>query len=172
MILLLKDRRIQDHTIAMLSTKKTLKDKLFMIKIATGAPPIDHEDPDAPAVPNLPEQGVYVLLLTHKEIYVGKSKDIAKRIEQHKAGTGNGFARNVVKRIPTKTPPLGDWESWERAETLHWMRAKGIEKVRGWMYTGYVMSPEDQEHARQQICERYDLCRKCSKPGHFIKDCV
>ena len=111
-------------------------------------------------------KGVYVLELEGDKYYVGKSNNILERIVQHKA---NG--KKIAKRMQTKTPPSTDWESWERNETLHWMREKGIQNVRGWMFTTGVLSKEQLKQAFAQICEKYDLCRRCGSGGHFVKHC-
>lgn len=117
-------------------------------------------------------QGVYVLQVDSDRYYVGKSHNIANRIEQHTRGEGSCFVKRILRRIAPNTSCPGDWESWERAETLHWMYTRGIHNVRGWMYTSMVLTPEQHKHAFEQICEKYDLCRQCGQKGHFIKECV
>lgn len=110
-------------------------------------------------------EGVYVLHLPGDKYYIGKSKNIKQRLEEHAAVT------KIVQRLPPCTPYLHDWESWERAETLHWMKEKGVEKVRGWMYVRKWLTSEEKEHAKAQIFEKYDLCRLCGSDRHFAKHC-
>ena len=62
-------------------------------------------------------------------------------------------------------------ESWERNEVLTRMYEFGIENVRGWMYTLKTMPIEQKVSAFDQICEKFDFCRKCGRNGHFIRDC-
>jgi hypothetical protein len=62
-------------------------------------------------------------------------------------------------------------ESWERAETLTRMFKHGIRRVRGWLYTTRFLSQSQVESAYQQICEKFDLCRKCGRNDHFIHQC-
>ncbi len=62
-------------------------------------------------------------------------------------------------------------ESWERNEVLTRMHQFGIDNVRGWMYTFKNMPIEQKVHAFDQICEKFDFCRKCGRNGHFIRDC-
>jgi hypothetical protein len=119
----------------------------------------------------MPNDGVYVLLVQNNEFYVGKSTDIEARIEQHINGEGCSFIQEVVKRVYTQTPCMRDWESWERAETLHWMHLHGISKVRGWMFTTPKLTTNQKKDAFRQICEKYDYCRTCGQPGHFMTDC-
>lgn len=116
--------------------------------------------------PILLNQGVYVLQLTNGTYYIGKSNNITQRLEQHHKGE-----KKIAKRLTPFTEYMSDFESWERAETLHWMYTKGIKKVRGWMYVQAKLDKVTRKHAYQQICEKYDLCRKCGRKGHFIEEC-
>lgn len=119
----------------------------------------------------LPNTGVYVLSLPHGGIYVGKSSDIEERLRQHRSGGGAACAKDFLRRIAPMTPPTADLEAWERAETLARMYAHGISKVRGWMYTAPEMDHVQREHAFGQVCERFDLCRRCGSEAHFITAC-
>ena len=110
-------------------------------------------------------QGVYVLELEENQIYVGKSNHIAARIDQHRT------TKSIIRRLMPYTPYCHDFESWERNETLHWMAVKGIPHVRGWMFTTKELKKGDVKQAFRQICEKYDLCRKCGQKGHFIEQC-
>ena len=62
-------------------------------------------------------------------------------------------------------------ESWERNEVLTRMHEFGIVNVRGWMYTFKNMPIEQKVSAFDQICEKFDFCRKCGRNSHFIRDC-
>jgi predicted GIY-YIG superfamily endonuclease len=116
--------------------------------------------------------GVYVLKKQDGGFYVGKSENIVKRLKQHSDGVGAVCARGDVCRVPTMTIPISnDFEAWERSETLARMRYYGISRVRGWMYTSEYLDESQREHAFQQICEKFDLCRKCGCEGHFAAEC-
>lgn len=116
--------------------------------------------------------GVYVLELPDGRYYVGKSHCVAERLRQHAAGQGAACAKGYLRRAVPLTPRGDDLEAWERAETLARMRRHGIGRVRGWMYTAPEMSEALREHAYQQVCERYDLCRRCGRDGHFAASCA
>jgi GIY-YIG catalytic domain len=119
----------------------------------------------------LPNSGVYVLSLSHGRVYVGKSGDIEERLRQHRAGVGAVCAKHFLRRIAPVTPPSADLESWERGETLARMYTQGVCKVRGWMYTSPEMDHVMREHAFGQICEKFDLCRRCGSEKHFVSAC-
>ena len=117
------------------------------------------------------EDGVYVLELDDGRYYVGKSHCVAGRLRQHAEGAGAACAKGYRRRVPPLTPRADDFEAWERAETLARMRRHGVGRVRGWMYTAPEMSEAQRDHAYQQVCERFDLCRRCGREGHFAADC-
>ena len=125
---------------------------------------------EAPPPPR-PTQGVYVLKMDGGKYYVGKSRNIEERLRQHAAGEGAACAKGKCTQVPPMTERMADMEAWERAETLARMFGHGIDKVRGWMYTTPQLSPEMREHAFLQICERFDLCRRCGRKSHFITEC-
>jgi len=120
--------------------------------------------------------GIYVLYLdtrTNPFFYVGKANDIERRIQQHETGsgayciTGEPFTRVE----PVTKGSMDDIESWERNEVLTRMYEFGIDNVRGWMYTFKTMSAEQKLSAFDQICEKFDRCRKCGRGTHFVRDC-
>ena len=118
------------------------------------------------------EAGVYVLELPQGRYYVGKSGNVEDRLEQHRGGTGASCAEGFRRRVPPLTPPDDDAEAWERAETLARMRRHGISRVRGWMFTSPELTDAQREAAFSQVCERFDLCRRCGRAGHFATACA
>lgn len=117
--------------------------------------------------------GVYVLGDERGRMYVGKSQDVERRIEQHLAGSGTEFlTRGQIRRLEVgEAGTERDLESWERNETLARMYKHGVDKVRGWMFTSVGLSAEQEEQAFAQICEKYDLCRQCGRNSHFADKC-
>lgn len=123
-------------------------------------------------------EGVYVLQMSGDTLqYVGKSTDIDSRINDHREGFG---ALCIPKGMPgmgmTEIAPItsgstDDMESWERNETLTRMKLYGISKVRGWMFTSTNLSEDDKRSAFRQICEKFDLCRRCGRNSHFAEEC-
>lgn len=121
------------------------------------------------------EGGVYVLERPDGVYYVGKSCNIRGRIRQHAEGGGASCAKvegeGRARRVLPLTQACEDLEAWERAEVLARMRKHGIGRVRGWMYTSPELSEAQREHAFGQVCEKFDLCRRCGLRGHFAVDC-
>ena len=124
--------------------------------------------------------GVYVLKLaglshTH---YVGCSKTVLARIEQHRRGVGAVCTTGAtsIEVLPLLTLPLKegdevDLDSWERAETLTLMYTIGIDKVRGWHYMHRELSTEDRYGIHHNICSRNGLCLRCGFGSHFATNC-
>ena len=104
---------------------------------------------------------------------MGKSNNINQRIQQHTDGTGAYcIAGEPFTRVePVTNGSINDLESWERNEVLTLMFKFGINNVCGWMYTLKNMPMEQKLSAFDQICEKFDLCRKCGHSTHFILDC-
>ena len=129
---------------------------------------------DAPSP--IPIGGIYALQTLSGDapaFYVGKSGNIAKRLQDHRDGLGNPYLAGCdFVQVPLSTAgSKDDLESWERNETLHRMVVFGVGNVRGWMFTDRHLKPEDNRAAFSQICEKYDLCRRCGRKSHFKADC-
>ena len=117
--------------------------------------------------------GVYVIEDGNGRVYVGKSNHIDRRIAEHMRGHGTEFLdkRSITRIMNLAEGSQQDLESWERAETLAQMYRKGVNNVRGWMFTSSTLSDVQQQEAFRQICEKFDLCRKCGHNNHFADKC-
>jgi hypothetical protein len=117
---------------------------------------------------------VYILELEGGRVYVGSSKNVQRRIQQHRAGTGSAFTR-AYRPTGTLLPRLGnvqgDGDAAERDETLRYMFLRGIPLVRGWKFTQVIMPFKDFDEAESNIRELFDLCRRCGRTGHYITNC-
>lgn len=117
---------------------------------------------------------VYIIELECGRVYVGSSKNIKRRINQHNAGLGSAYTR-IYKPTGVILPRLGnvqgDGDAAERDETLRYMFLRGIPLVRGWKFTQVNMSAADFDEAEANIRELYDLCRRCGRSGHFMTHC-
>ena len=118
------------------------------------------------------KSGVYTLEDSSGRMYVGKSADVAQRVETHRSGEGTQFVGRDFKVVPNYTQGQHeDLESWERKETLTRMRKHGIDHVRGWMFASVELSDLQRRDAFTQVCEKFDLCRRCGRDSHFADRC-
>jgi hypothetical protein len=116
------------------------------------------------------QAGVYVLINTQTGIfYVGKSNNVAARIQQHMNEKGPGVL--AIENTIT-SGSANDLESWERNEVLTRMYRYGMDSVRGWRYTrSGNLTTEEKMSARNDIMEKFDLCRRCGHNNHFVDKC-
>jgi hypothetical protein len=114
------------------------------------------------------QAGVYVLRNTETNVcYVGKSDNIPVRINQHMQGN-----RGLDREGAITFGSTDDLESWERNEVLTRMYRSGMDSVRGWRYTRKgPLSMEEKISARNDIMEKFDLCRRCGHNNHFVDKC-
>jgi ribosomal protein S8E len=114
--------------------------------------------------------GVYVLRSKETGVfYVGKSNNIQLRISQHeRENRGDILTRENTLTIGTAS----DLESWERNEVLTRMYHSGMDSVRGWKYTRRgALTWDEKISARNDIMEKFDLCRRCGHNNHFANKC-
>ena len=124
----------------------------------------------------LKNAGVYVLKLhgLPYQFYVGSSKNISARVDQHRNGTGAVCTQDAtrieyVSRIPCQS--LKELDDMERKETLDRMYKYGINQVRGWKFSTKVLSEAHKQQALEDICCRFNLCLKCGETKHFVGEC-
>jgi hypothetical protein len=139
-----------------------------------------HQDEDDDIIeikiePRPTRRGIYVIQYGDNQIFIGRSQDIDARIIQHQNGDGAHCIQNwdTAKEIPPLTDPiLSDLESWERNETLLRMTMVGISRVRGWMFQNKILTTPEKTEAFNQICEKFDSCRRCGKTEHHTHRCT
>ena len=115
-------------------------------------------------------KGVYVLRnMSTDTFYIGKSNDVNRRMEQHRQENDGEMLRQENNLTAGSTEDL---ESWERNEVLTRMYRHGMENVRGWRYTRRgPLTLDDKVSARNDIMEKFDLCRRCGRNNHFADKC-
>lgn len=87
---------------------------------------------------NVNTSGVYVCRMTNSKYYVGKSNNIARRIQEHKSFCGSSIStrgERIISFLAPITPPHEDLFIWEEIETLARMKTHSIQNVRGAGYT-------------------------------------
>lgn len=117
---------------------------------------------------------VYVLQLAGGFIYVGKSVDVPRRLQQHMKGIGAAFTKvykPTGKLLPLLGTLKGDGDGPERDETLRQMYKHGFRNVRGWKFCNRYHTAADIHEIESNIRELMDLCRRCGGHGHFASTC-
>lgn len=117
---------------------------------------------------------VYVLQLAGGFIYVGKSVDVPRRLQQHMKGIGAAFTKvykPTGKLLPLLGTLKGDGDGPERDETLRQMYKHGFRNVRGWKFCNRYHTAADIHEIESNIRELMDLCRRCGGQGHFASAC-
>lgn len=113
---------------------------------------------------------VYILRLEGGKYYIGKSDNVKKRFAEHVCGNGSSWTRkykpvNIEKIIPNASPFEED------KVTKEYMAKYGIEKVRGGSYVSDELSASQKKTLQKEIWMAKDLCTRCGRKGHFIRDC-
>lgn len=113
---------------------------------------------------------IYVLRLEGGRYYVGKTDDVMIRYRQHLNGSGSTWTRkykpvSLEKTIKNASPFEED------KVTKEYMSKYGIDKVRGGSYVQVELSPFHTDALNMEIRAAKDLCTRCGRNGHFVKDC-
>ena len=113
---------------------------------------------------------IYVLRLEGGRYYVGKSDDVKNRYQQHRNGLGSAWTRKYKPIVLEKT--IENVSPFEEDKiTKEYMSKYGIDKVRGGSYVEVELSGFHMDALNMEIWAAKDLCTKCGRPGHFVKDC-
>lgn len=113
---------------------------------------------------------LYVLQLEDGKYYVGKTKDLKRRVEEHAKGDGSEWTWMYRPVKVLESRPLKD-EHDENNTTKDMMKKYGVENVRGGSYCQMEL-PKGYEAALQaEIRGAEDACFKCGGKGHFARDC-
>ena len=114
---------------------------------------------------------LYVLELTNKKYYVGKTTDIMRRYEEHKNGKGSQW---TSKYKPLKMLLCRALEGVhdENNTTKDYMKKYGIEHVRGGIYTQMVLPADVTSVLQREFVGTEDKCYKCNLAGHFGSQCT
>jgi predicted GIY-YIG superfamily endonuclease len=113
---------------------------------------------------------LYVLQLTNKNYYVGKTTDIMRRYEEHKNGKGSAW---TSKYKPLKMLLCRELQGNhdENNTTKDYMKKYGIEHVRGGSYTQIVLPADSVSALQREFVGTEDKCYKCNLAGHFATQC-
>ena len=113
---------------------------------------------------------IYVLKLRNNKYYVGKTKNLINRMDDHVSGNGSAWTRKYKPiSIEEFKKDCDDFD--EDKYTKIYMGRHGIENVRGGSYTKIVLDDETLRHLSQELKTSEDRCFNCNKLGHFANCC-
>ena len=113
---------------------------------------------------------LYVLELTNKKYYVGKTTDIMRRYEEHKNGKGSAWTSKYKPIKMLECRPLNGVHD-ENNTTKDYMKKYGIEHVRGGSYTQVNLPADTISVLQREFVGTEDKCYKCNLAGHFGNQC-
>lgn len=113
---------------------------------------------------------IYILQLEHGCFYIGKSDNVSKRYQEHVNGKGSAWTR-LHKPISLERTVNHASAFDEDKITKEYMAKYGIDKVRGGSYVQIELTRAQIEVLTREIRGAKDLCTKCGRSGHFVKDC-
>jgi len=113
---------------------------------------------------------IYILKLRAGKYYIGKTKNIEKRYEEHLTGTGSGWTKkhkpvSLIKTI--KSTSQFDEDKYVK----EYMAKYGIENVRGGSYSNIVLDENSIAVLEKEIRHSNNVCMRCGRDTHYIKDC-
>ncbi len=113
---------------------------------------------------------IYILRLEYGKYYIGKSENVINRYNQHINGRGSSWTKKYKPISIEKT--ITNSSSFDEDKiTKEYMSKYGIDNVRGGSYVEMELSDFQKNALKMEIWGAKDLCKKCGRTGHFIKDC-
>lgn len=119
---------------------------------------------------NQSQEIIYTLQLENGKYYVGKSKNISKRILQHFSEQGSSWTKSYKPiKVLSQIPSIDAFD--EEKYTLLAMDQYGIDNVRGGSYCKLFLSKHEIEKAQQIIYSICDKCYRCGEQKHTASEC-
>jgi predicted GIY-YIG superfamily endonuclease len=114
---------------------------------------------------------IYVLACNEGKYYVGRTaRKLEDRVVEHFTSNGSEWTRKyhplkVAEKF--ETDDMLDEDKW----TKKYMRAHGIDKVRGGSYSTIQLSSAQLEVLNMEFRNADDLCFYCGSSDHFVAGC-
>ena len=113
---------------------------------------------------------IYILKLKEGKYYIGKTKNIEKRWNEHLSGEGSGWTKKYKPTFLMKIIVSTSYFD-EDKYVKEYMAKYGIENVRGGTYSNIVLDDNSILVLEKEIRHSKNLCTRCGRDTHFIKDC-
>jgi predicted GIY-YIG superfamily endonuclease len=113
---------------------------------------------------------IYVLQLECGKYYVGKTRDVARRFEDHQYGNGSVWTskyRPICIEKEIKSTNRFDEDNYVK----EYMMKHGIDNVRGGVYSTVILSREQRKLLEKEFLGASNLCFHCGDPNHYIQYC-
>lgn len=114
---------------------------------------------------------IYTLALGDKKYYVGKTCDVARRLNEHKSGTGSEWTRRYADTLQLLTFEESTGEFAEDNQVKSLMKIHGIDNVRGGTYSQVVLTTAQRDALEAELTHAADACFICGGKGHYAKVC-
>lgn len=113
---------------------------------------------------------IYILELHDNKYYVGRTKNINFRLEEHFNNSGSAW---TMKHKPVKPIEIiNNCDIYDEDKyTIKMMAQYGIENVRGGSFTKLVLSNEEKYIINKMINNANDKCFICYGNDHFVSYC-
>ncbi len=115
---------------------------------------------------------IYVLELNNDKYYVGKTKDIAKRFNDHKSQKGSAWTK-LHSLQGCKIIEIYECTSLfdEDKYTLEYMNKIGVDNVRGGSYSNCILTIEQLNNITRALRNANNLCMTCGESDHYSDMC-
>jgi predicted GIY-YIG superfamily endonuclease len=113
---------------------------------------------------------IYILKLRAGKYYIGKTRNIEKRYEEHLTGTGSGWTKKH-KPLSLLATIKSTSQFDEDKYVKEYMAKYGIENVRGGSYSNIVLDANSIATLEKEIRHSNNVCMRCGRDSHYIKDC-
>jgi predicted GIY-YIG superfamily endonuclease len=113
---------------------------------------------------------IYILKLKEGKYYIGKTKNIEKRWNEHLIGEGSGWTKKYKPVLLMKIIVSTSYFD-EDKYVKEYMAKYGINNVRGGTYSNIDLDDNSISVLEKEIRHSKNLCTRCGRDTHFIKDC-
>jgi predicted GIY-YIG superfamily endonuclease len=113
---------------------------------------------------------IYILKLREGKYYIGKTKNVEKRFNEHITGNGSGWTKKY-KPISLIKSVVSTSYFDEDKYVKEYMAKYGIENVRGGTYSNIDLDANCISVLEKELWHSKNLCTRCGRDTHFIKEC-